>query len=156
MSARAFWALVLLCAAGPLGAQASSAGDTAHHAAVLSAHDTTKLVKPVAALWRSFVLPGWGQAMTGRNVTGAVFVTWEGVTMMMTLRAEQEEHYLSASGSPNVVAKRQQVQDWVVLWVFNHLFAGAEAFVAAHLEDFPKDLKLEAGPGGVAIRIPIP
>ncbi len=52
--------------------------------------------------------------------------------------------------------KRQQVQDWLVLWVFNHLFSGAEAFVSAHLQDFPKDLKLHAFPGGVGITVPVP
>ena len=117
--------------------------------------DTGRFTKPVAALWRSLLVPGWGQAATGRHFTGAAFAAWEGVTIMMTLRAVEEEHYMKESGSTNVGAKRQQVQDWVVLWVFNHLFAGAEAFVSAHLQDFPKDLKLEAMPGGVRVSIPL-
>src|SRR5256885_8876030 len=48
-------------------------------------------------------------------------------SMMMTLKARQELHYIEQSGSGNVQAKRQQVQDWLILWIFNHLFAGAEA-----------------------------
>ena len=120
-----------------------------------AAVDTTTRVAPAAALWRSLLVPGWGQALTGRHVTGALFVTWEGVTMMMTLRAVQEEHYLSQSGSPNLVPKRQQVQDWVVLWIFNHLISGAEAFVSAHLLDFPKDFKVETVPGGVGVQVPV-
>ena len=118
--------------------------------------DSTHLIKPVAAAWRSLLIPGWGQAATGRDVTGALFVTWEGVTIMMTLRAVQELHYLDRSGSANVGSKDQQIQDWVVLWVFNHLLAGAEAFVAGHLLDFPKDLKLELGPGRAGVRFAIP
>ena len=119
------------------------------------ARDTTRFIKPVAALWRSLLIPGWGQAAAGRPVTGAAFVTWEGVTVMMTVRALQEERYMKESGSTNVAAKRQQVQDWAVLWVFNHLFAGAEAFVSAHLQDFPKDVKIRAMPGRVRVSVPL-
>src|SRR6266550_1531451 len=95
--------------------------------------DTTHRIRPIGAFLRSLLVPGWGQAATGRHVTGAVFATWEGVAAMMTLK---DTH------SANLTAKRQEVQDWIVLWVFNHLFSGAEAFVSAHLQDFPKDLKI--------------
>lgn len=118
--------------------------------------DTTHQVGPVGALWRSLLLPGWGQAVTGRKVTGALFTVWEGTTMFMTLKAQQEANYFQASGSPNLHSKRQEVQDWLVLWGFNHLFSGAEAFVAAHLRDFPGDLKIQAIPGGVGLRVPLP
>ncbi len=116
--------------------------------------DTTLRVKPFAAFWRSLLVPGWGQAKLGRHVTGAAFVTWEGVTIMMTLKAQQEVHYLQESGSGDLSAKRQEVQDWMVLWIFNHLFAGAEAFVSAHLQDFPKDLHLEVVPRGFGVVVP--
>ena len=118
--------------------------------------DTLHQVGPVGALWRSLLLPGWGQAATGRQVTGALFVAWEGTTMYMTLKAQQEANYFKAAGSPNLKSKRQEVQDWLVLWGFNHLFSGAEAFVSAHLRDFPTDLKLRAFPGGVGISLPLP
>ena len=118
--------------------------------------DTSHQVGPVGALWRSLVLPGWGQAATGRKVTGALFTVWEGTTMFMTLKASQEANYLRASGSPNLHSKHQEVQDWLVLWGFNHLFSGAEAFVAAHLRDFPRDLKIRAVPGGVGLRFDLP
>jgi hypothetical protein len=118
--------------------------------------DTSHLMHPGAALWRSLVLPGWGQSATGRHTVGALFVTWEGVTAMMTLKAQQDADYMKRTGSPNLKAKRQEVQDWLVLWVFNHLFAGAEAFVSAHLQDFPKDLQLQAVPRGVGVSLPLP
>ena len=118
--------------------------------------DTTHRIRPFGAFWRSLVLPGWGQAETGRPVTGAVFAAWEGVTAMMTLKAQSELHYLRESGSANVSAKRQEVQDWLVLWIFNHFFSGAEAFVSAHLQDFPKDLQIRAFPGGVGITVRVP
>ena len=124
--------------------------------AVVVATDTTHRVRPMGAFVRSLLLPGWGQAVTGRHVAGAVFATWEGVSAMMTLKARSEFRYLREAGSVNVAAKRQEVQDWLVLWIFNHLFSGAEAFVSAHLQDFPKELKVRAFPGGVGVSLPVP
>jgi hypothetical protein len=43
-----------------------------------------------------------------------------------------------------------------VLLAFNHLFAGLEAYVSAHLADFPGDLRFEALPGGAGAGITIP
>lgn len=124
--------------------------------AVVVPTDTARRIGPLGAFWRSFLAPGWGQAATGRPVAGAVFATWEGLCAMMALKAQSEANYLKESGSRNLGAKRQEVQDWLVLWFFNHLFSGAEAFVSAHLQDFPKDLKVRALPGGVGITVPMP
>ncbi|HEX4600328.1 MAG TPA: hypothetical protein VH116_02950 [Gemmatimonadales bacterium] len=124
--------------------------------AALVAPDTTHRIRPFGAFWRSLLIPGWGQAETGRPVAGALFVTWEGVAAMMTLKAQSETHYLRATGSESLDAKRQQVQDWLVIWIFNHFFSGAEAFVSGHLQDFPKDLKIRAFPGGIGISVPVP
>lgn len=136
---------------------------TAYPTNRLTAQDTTRVaadtvhrVRPMGAFWRSFLIPGWGQAATGRHTTGAVFVAWEGVTAMMTLKAQQEANYLKDAGSAHLEAKRREVEDWLVLWIFNHLFAGAEAYVSAHLRDFPPDLQLRAFPGGIGIRLPLP
>jgi hypothetical protein len=118
--------------------------------------DTSNQIRPMNAFWRSLVMPGWGQSATGRHTTGAIFVMWEGVTAMMTLKAQQEANYMKQIGSANLKAKRQEVQDWLVLWVFNHLFSGAEAYVSAHLQDFPADLKIQAFPGGIGISLPLP
>jgi hypothetical protein len=124
-------------------------------AALVIRPDTTHFVGPMGAFWRSFLIPGWGQSATGRHTTGAVFVAWEGVTAMMTLKAQQEANYMESIGSANAKAKRQEVQDWLVLWVFNHLFSGAEAYVSAHLQDFPADLKIQAYPRGIGISLPL-
>jgi hypothetical protein len=105
---------------------------------------------PLAAFGRSMLLPGWGQAVLKRRVTGAVFVFWEGVTLTMSLKASHQLKFFRAIGadSTRVSAKKQEVQDWVVLLVFNHLFAGAEAFVAAQLWDFPAEAEVRALPRG--------
>jgi hypothetical protein len=120
------------------------------------APDTAHRIKPLDAFWRSLVLPGWGQARTGRHVAGALFVAWEGVTLAMTIKASRELDYMEEIGSGSVEGKRQEVQDWLVLLIFNHLMAGAEAFVAAHLQDFPEELKLRAVPGGVGVSLALP
>jgi hypothetical protein len=149
--------VVVLSAVGPSGRLAAQdTSRVSQPAALLVNPDTTHLVRPMTAFFRSLLIPGWGQASTGRHTTGAVFVAWEGVTAMMTLRAQQEANYLKATGSSNVRAKRQQVQDWLVLWVFNHLFAGGEAYVSAHLQDFPRDLQVRAVPRGIGISMPLP
>jgi hypothetical protein len=43
-----------------------------------------------------------------------------------------------------------------VLLAFNHLFAGLEAFISAHLADFPGDLRIEAVPGGMGASLSLP
>ena len=150
-------AAMLTCTLSILPTVKLSAQDTTvttRAAALVAQPDTVHRVRPMGAFWRSLAIPGWGQAATGRHTTGAVFVAWEGLTAMMTLKAEQEANYMKQIGSPNLRLKRQEVQDWLVLWVFNHFFSGAEAYVSAHLHDFPPDLKLRAFPGGIGISIP--
>ena len=148
-------AAVLLTAKPPnrLTAQDTMRTDTAR--TTLPADTMNKGVKPMGAFLRSFILPGWGQAATDRPMTGAVFVAWEGITAMMTFKAQQEANYFKAIHSKNLQLKRQEVQDWLVLWVFNHLFSGAEAYVSAHLRDFPPDLKIRAFPGGIGVSLPV-
>lgn len=140
--------LAALLLAHPLSAQTDSVPRV-----VVS--DSAHRMRPGAAFWRSLVIPGWGQSATGRHVTGAAFITWEGITAMMTLKAQGEAEYLKSIGSGHVKTKRQEVQDWVVLWVFNHLFAGAEAYVSAHLQDFPTDLQVRAFPNGIGVSLPL-
>lgn len=144
-------AAAVLMAVGPSGRLAAQDTTT-----VISPIDSTRLVRPMAAFWRSLLVPGWGQAVTGRHTTGAVFAAWEGVTAFMTIKAQQEANYFKAIGSANLRLKRQEVEDWLVLWIFNHLFAGAEAYVSAHLQDFPRDLEVRAFPGGIGVSVPLP
>ncbi len=153
-----FIALLVLMAVRPSGRVAAQdttrALDTAH---IILPIDTMHIsVRPMGAFWRSFLIPGWGQAVTGRHMTGAAFVTWEGVTAMMTLKAQQEANYMKKIHSGSLDLKRQEVQDWLILWIFNHLFSGMEAYVSAHLQDFPPDLKMQALPRGIGVTVPLP
>ena len=117
---------------------------------------TFKPISPVGALWRSFVLPGWGQARLNRKLTGGIFIAWEGVTLGMTLKTRHELDYLRRNGSARADAKRQEHEDWLVLLAFNHVFAALEAYVGAHLADFPGDLRIRAMPHGVGASLSMP
>ena len=117
-------------------------------------------VSPMGGFWRSLLIPGWGQAKLNRKLTGALFITWEGVTLGMSVKTSHELRYLQRTNSSSVAAKRQEKQDWLVLLAFNHLFAGIEAFVSAHLWDFPEDLEVSAVPlpeggFGASVRLPV-
>ena len=114
-------------------------------------------ITPVGAFLRSLILPGWGQARLQRNVTGGLFLLWEGVCATMVWKAQWQLEYARAR-QKFVASHTQEREDWIALLVFNHLFAGAEAFVSANLYDFPKALKVRALPGGatgVGLEIPL-
>ena len=113
-------------------------------------------ISPLNAFWRSFLIPGWGQARLNRKLSGGIFVAWEGVTLGMSLKTRRELRYLRRNGSARAEDKRQEHEDWLVLLAFNHLFAGLEAYVSAHLADFPGDLRVEAVPGGVGAAVSLP
>ena len=140
---------------GAVRAQDSVAVDAA--AAGPQATDSVfRPVSPMGAFWRSFLLPGWGQARLNRKLTGGIFVAWEGVTLGMSLKTRHELAYLRRTNSARAETKRREHEDWIVLLVFNHLFAGLEAYVSAHLADFPGDLRLQAVPGGVGGTVSVP
>ena len=147
--------LLLTLALGAGSAVAQRVVATAPDTVVVPA-DTVVRMRPISAAWRSLLIPGWGQAATGRTITGALFVAWEGTTLYMMWKARSETKYFEESGVPGEGGKRQEEEDWLVLLVFNHLFAAAEAFVAAHLQDFPEELEIRAVPGGIGARLPLP
>ncbi|MBK7348779.1 MAG: hypothetical protein IPI92_02805 [Gemmatimonadetes bacterium] len=161
---------LLACQAAHLAAQADSvppapapaAAESVLVAAVTPRGDTLYArapVSPMGALWRSILLPGWGQAKLNRKLTGALFVAWEGVTLGMAIKSNHELGYLRRTNSGSVKAKEKERQDWLVLLAFNHLFSAIEAYVGAHLWDFPPDLDVRAAPlpgGGTGIGVSIP
>jgi hypothetical protein len=147
-------ALVLAAALpAPAAAQAGIAPpprvppDTLHHGPA-----------PLGYFFRSLLIPGWGQASLDRKLTGGLFIAFEGLAISMAMKSSTELRYLSQTDSVTAVARRGEQQDWIVLIVFNHLFSALEAYVSAHLIDFPHDLHLRALPGsrpGIGIVVPI-
>lgn len=112
-------------------------------------------VSPLGAMARSLLLPGWGQSVLGRRTTGAAFVFWEGVTLGMTIKAAHQLSFLRRADDSRpeqsrdqelLDSKKAEVQDWLVLLVFNHLFSAAEAFVSANLWDFPDEISMRTLP----------
>ncbi|HUF27562.1 MAG TPA: hypothetical protein VMM18_11345 [Gemmatimonadaceae bacterium] len=49
-----------------------------------------------------------------------------------------------------VSARRSHLEDWIALLLFNHFFAGADAYVAAHLWEVPVRLSARPSRDGVA------
>jgi hypothetical protein len=120
--------------------------------------DTLHRLKPLPAFFHSLLLPGWGQAKLDRKLTAALFMGWESLTLGMSLKVNGEVHYLDRIGADSTARanKRQERQDWLVLLAFNHLFAGLEAFVSSHLQDFPADISLRAAPRGIGVQASLP
>jgi hypothetical protein len=77
----------------------------------------------------------------------------------MSIKTSHELSYLRRTGSGSVHSKAKERQDWLVLLGFNHLFSAIEAYVSAHLWDFPQDLEIHAAPipgGGIGASIQLP
>ena len=114
-------------------------------------------VTPMGAFWRSLLIPGWGQAKLGRRTAGAFFLAAEGIALGMTISTSSQLRYMEQSGTGDAESKSQQREDWLVLLGVNHLLAAMEAYVSAHLWDFPGDLTIQAAPqGGVSGAVSVP
>ncbi len=51
-----------------------------------------------------------------------------------------------------VRARRSHLEDWLAIVVFNHLFAGADAFVSANLADFDSNVQVSSAERRVGFR----
>jgi hypothetical protein len=153
--AGALLVLVLSLAGGSVADVFGQAAPPPRQPAVLP--DTTRqYISPGNALWRSLLIPGWGQARLNRKLASGLFVAWEGVTLGMSVKTARELRYLRRTNSARADGKRQEHEDWLVLLAFNHVFSGLEAYISAHLADFPGDLRLEAVPGGAGAAVSLP
>ena len=54
-----------------------------------------------------------------------------------------------------VAARKTQVEDWIAVLVFNHLFAGADAFVASLLWDLPARVGMQKLPRGIGLGLSV-
>jgi len=131
---------------------------------------------PRRAFFYSFLAPGYSQSVLGRHKAAAAFVLVEAITLSMIRESAADLHearrmvndtvivsYVGASGSPGIVTspprfgdadvhtRAAHVEDWIALLVANHLFAGADAYVAANLWDVPARLGLRMLPRGAVL-----
>jgi hypothetical protein len=133
-------------------------------------------LSPRRAFFYSFVAPGYSQSVLGRHKAASSFILVEAITLAMIRESAADLHearrmvndtvivsYVDASGTPGVVAapprfgdadvhtRAAHVEDWIALLVANHLFAGADAYVAANLWDVPARLGIRMLPRGGAV-----
>ncbi|HET9682823.1 MAG TPA: hypothetical protein VFP15_01900 [Gemmatimonadaceae bacterium] len=136
-------------------------------------------LSPRRAFLYSALLPGYGQSVLGRPGAGALFVLTESIAIAMLRESRADLAEARAlkrdslvvvgvdptSGQPImqrnsydqqlIDVRRGHVEDWVAFIFANHLFAAADAFVAAHLWDLPTQISVRRGSAGpiVAARL---
>ena len=167
------WLLAALAfVAPPLSAQDSAAVAKPDSAALVKADsaavpaldtvqvDSSRGPSPAGAMIKSLLIPGLGQISLGRKLTAAVFVAFEGAALAMVLKSQRELNDARAESggeeTPLVMEKSRKREDWLVLMGVNHVLSGLEAYVSAHLWDFPGDLQIQAVPGGVRAAASVP
>lgn len=169
--------LVAAAAAGPLRAQTADSArlgptvpvdsqplpqDTLHRPPISSKH----------ALLESLFLPGWGQASLHRSTAGGIFAALEVTSIAMLVQSKKElaaarqmagDSVLAPTGgyaanrfAGLIPARKQAVEDWTALLIATHLFAGADAFVAAQLWDVPVEVhgQSDGQQALVSVRVP--
>jgi len=140
-------------------------------------------MSPKRAFLTSVLIPGLAQAQLDRPM-GFLFVATEALALTMYGKSRRDLEVarsfgrdstptgysvdpltgaLTATGwelskytNTRTRARKTHVEDWIAVLVFNHLLAGADAFVAAQLWDLPAQVSLEAGPGRTLITARIP
>ena len=145
---------------------------------VLVPADTVKPpISPRRAFLYSAIIPGSGQAILGRHKAAAVMLLIEGMAIAMLRQSAASvgearrmsgdsviTSYVNASGdsvpnaaaprrfdSPYVHTRQSQVEDWAAFLVANHLFSGADAFVAANLWELPAQLQIRVTPQSASV-----
>ena len=133
-------------------------------------------LSPRRAFFYSFLAPGYSQSVLGRHKAATSFVLVEAITVAMIRESAADLHearrmvndtvivsYNDASGSATAVTvpprfgdadvhtRAAHVEDWIALLVANHLFAGADAYVAANLWDVPARLGFRMFPHGAVL-----
>lgn len=157
---------------------------------------------PRGAMFRSFVLPGWGQAEYDAYFRGGIyFAGWAGNWLMnfrnavrldqargrLGVRRQQIREGLIASSSdpdsmraqldsfPSILnqavrqdelgnelrkivsSREQQQEDWIAWSLFWLLASGVDAYVTAHLSDFPADIEIRPERDrSVSLRVGVP
>jgi hypothetical protein len=136
-------------------------------------------LSPRRAFLYSVLAPGYSQSVLRRHKAAAIMLFVEAMSLAMIRESAADVHearrmngdsvvvisYVDAQGNrgatPSTVprrfddeyvkARQSHVEDWIALLIANHLFAGADAYVAANLWDVPAQLSVRATPNGPAL-----
>lgn len=133
----------------------------------------------------SLLVPGLGQARLDRSATGAFFGLVEAGALAMVAKSSFDLNEAKAFRGDSVIvtsypvdtagkpvgngtgsqrnaftgtlvrARRLHLEDWLALIAFNHLIAGAEAFVSANLWDVPAEVAVRPSRGGAALSMSV-
>ena len=170
-------AVVLPCAARAAGAQRIDTSRVAPRARIDTVRRAAPLppISPRRAFLYSLLVPGYGQSRLSRPIAGGIFALTESIAiaMLRESRAELREARLfrqdtlvNLGNDPTtgtavlqrtsyndelISIRRGHVEDWIAFLVGNHLFAGADAYVGAHLWDLPSQVSVEPTPYGPAV-----
>ncbi|HMC54925.1 MAG TPA: hypothetical protein VKH19_07135 [Gemmatimonadaceae bacterium] len=126
-------------------------------------------LSPRRAFLYSLLVPGYAQSVLGRNRAGALEMTFEAVALAMVRISAADVHearrmradsipvsFVDATGAPRIRyeptiyteglirSRRAHLEDWIAVLIGNHLFSGADAFVAANLWDLPAEVSASA------------
>jgi hypothetical protein len=132
-------------------------------------------ISPRRAFFYSALAPGYAQTVLDRPVAGALFFAAEAAGIALAIKAAADLRYARAHARDSIVAgydvnpqtgeltprftrnryagtrvraRRTHLEDWYAFLAFNHLIAGAEAFVSAQLWDLPGRVSTSMAPGG--------
>lgn len=106
--------------------------------------------------WRKLRVARRQLAVWEDRVTAQLML--EGITEPDDIEARLAQEAEIAQLRELVDARSQQREDWTAVSIFFLLMSGVDAFVSAHLRDFPDPLTVEGDPGGtvsVTVRIPV-
>jgi hypothetical protein len=137
-------------------------------------------LSPRRAFLYSLALPGYSQSVLGRPTAGALFVLTESIALVMLRESAADlrqarrfrtdslvvigyEVDPTGTAAPTPITqssaytdrlidvRRGHVEDWIAFIVANHLFAAADAYVAAHLWDLPTQISVESRRDGAVL-----
>jgi hypothetical protein len=131
-------------------------------------------LSPRRAFLYSLALPGYSQSVLNRPTAGALFMLTESIALVMLRESaadlKQARRFrtdslvvigfepngeaitqVSAYNDRLIDIRRGHVEDWIAFIVANHLFAAADAYVAAHLWDLPTQISVESRRDGAAL-----
>ncbi|MEO8563366.1 MAG: hypothetical protein ABI601_14895 [bacterium] len=131
-------------------------------------------LSPRRAFFYSLALPGYAQSVLNRPTAGAIFMVTESIAIAMLRESSadlrQARRFATDSlivvgfaetGAPItqpsaytesfINTRRGHVEDWIAFLIANHLFAAADAYVAAHLWDLPSQISIQSRPSGTVV-----
>ena len=163
------------------GAAAAQRADNARVSPPAAAPDSVRPappsppLSPRRAFLYSLALPGYSQSVLGRPTASAIFVLSEAIAIAMLRESKADLDEVRrlkndstitigvdpSTSQPIVIrgtftdglenVRKGHVEDWVAFLLANHLFAAADAYVAAHLWDLPSQVSLKQLPHGTAV-----